>query len=318
MKSGCHPLTLTLSPRGRGDQNPQTMRRALWLVLVLLVAQAQSVLGQEAPAAEPGTSVAVPAEGGEPGPAEGGAAASETSPQAPAPEPAIVPGEAFVNANAAYEAGRFSEAIELYRRLQDSGVESGHLYYNLGNAYLRNGELGQAVASFRRSLIFQPRDQDVRANLEFARKSARDAIAPPEPGAVARTLFFWHYSLSRSELGTLVVVLNLLLWGVLILRIYRRASETLRWIFFGLLLLLLTTGTSLALRHLRPQQVAVIVPQEVDVRSGTSANALVLFKLHAGTEVRVVDRREQALRIALPEKGRGGWIEAEHAEVVIE
>ena len=58
--------------------------------------------------------------------------------------------------------------------------------------------------------------------------------------------------------------------------------------------------------------------QEVDLRSGTTDNALVLFKLHAGTEVRVVDRREQALRSALPEKGRGDWIEAQHAEVAVE
>ncbi len=288
-------------------------RKLLFLVLVTL---APSALGQEAP--EPGPAAAVSPEGAEPDTSGDEDAALGTTRQAPVPEPEIVPGEAFVNANAAYEAGRYSEAIELYRRLQDHGLENGHLHYNLGNAYLRNGELGQAVASFRRSLIFEPRDQDVRANLDFARKSTKDAIAPPDPGAVARTLFFWHHGLSRSELGTLVVVLNLVLWAVLILRLYRRTSETLRWIFFGLLLLLLTTGTSLAIRHLYPQRVAVVVPQEVDVRSGTTEGSLVLFKLHAGTEVRVVDRREQALRIALPEKGRGGWIEAEHAELVIE
>ncbi len=252
-------------------------------------------------------------------PAEAVEPAADAAPGAGEAAPApIVPGEAFVNASAAYEAGRFRDAIDLYRRLQDDGFENGHLHYNLGNAYLRNGELGQAVASFRRSLSFLPRDQDARANLQFARKSAQDAIAPPEPGAVARTLFFWHHSLSRSELATLVVVLNLALWAVLVLRIYRRASETLRWIFIALLLALLTTGASLAVRHLRPQRVAVIVPQEVDVRSGTNANALVLFKLHAGTEVRVVDRRDQALRIVLPEAGRGGWIETRYAELVVE
>ncbi len=283
------------------------MRGSLWLLVFLLTAQATFTFGQEAPAAEADAATSASA-----------VAAPEAPPEASVPEPAIVPGEAFVNANAAYEAGRYGQAVDLYRRLQDSGFENGHLHYNLGNAYLRNGELGHAVASYRRSLTFLPRDQDARANLEFARKSAKDAIAPPDPSAVLQTLFFWHYSLSRSELATLVVVLNLALWAVLVLRIYRRASETLRWIFIGLLLVLVTTGSSLALRHLRPQQIAVVVPQEVDVRSGTSDNALVLFKLHAGTEVRVVDRREQAIRIALPEKGRGGWIEAKHAEIVIE
>ncbi len=274
------------------------------LCLLLVVASAPTVFAQEPPAAP-----VVP----EPLPAVSPEVAPEPAPPAP-----IVPGEAFVGANAAFDAGRYSEAIGLYRRLLENGSENGHLHYNLGNAYLRNGELGQAIASYRRSLFFLPRDQDARANLEFARKSARDALAPPAPSATLETLFFWHFSLSRSELGTLVVVLNLVLWAVLILRIYRRASEYLRWFFMVLLLLLVTTGTSLAIRHLWPRQVAVVVPQEIDVRSGTNVTAVVLFKLHAGTEVRVVDRREESLRIALPEEGRGGWIEAKHAELLTE
>lgn len=291
------------------------MKKNLGLLL-LLVVSTLPIAGQDAisdPASDPSGAATPPAVT----PSAGEAVPGEV-PKAGTARPEVVPGEAFVKANAAYETGSFGEAIELYQQLQDSGFNSGQLHYNLGNAYLRNGELGRAVASYRRSLAFRPRDQDVLANLEFARKSAKDAISPPEPGAVARTLLFWHYSLSRSELGTLVVVLNLALWAVLILRIYRRASETLRWIFIVLLLLLVTTGASLGVRHLRPQQIAVIVPQELDVRSGTNVTAVILFKLHAGTEVKVVDRRDQALRIALPGEGRGGWIEARHAELVVE
>lgn len=242
-----------------------------------------------------------------------------TAVEAPATLPAaIVPGEAFFNANTAYEAGRFDEAVTLYESLLEGGYENGHLHYNLGNAYLRNGELGRAIASYRRSLVFLPRDQDVRANLEFARKSTKDALAPPDPGAVQKTLFFWYHGLSRAELGTIAVMLNVLLWAVLVLRLYRRSSELLRWIFIILLLLVFVTGASLAIRHLAPRQIAVIVPQEIDVRSGTNVTAVVLFKLHAGTEVRVVDRREEALRIALPEEGGGGWIETRHVELAIE
>lgn len=272
----------------------RTLLTFLWMIAIGLPAA-----GQEAPSAAP----AAPA------------TPVIAEPAAPAD---VVPGEAFVNANAAYESGEFAQAIGLYEQLLESGFDNGHAHYNLGNAYLRHGELGRAIASYRQASSLLPRDQDVRANLAFARKSAKDALAPPEPSAVKRTLFFWHYGLSRAELGTLVVVLNALLWAILILRLYRRASETLRWTTIVLLLLVLVTGGSLAIRHLKPQQVAVVVPQEVDVRSGTNDTALVLFKLHAGTELRVVDRREGALRIALPEAGRGGWIDAEHAAVVSE
>lgn len=242
--------------------------------------------------------------------------AADTVPTAT--EPGVtVPGEAFVHANAAYEAGDYARAIALYEGLVERGFETGHLYYDLGNAYLRHGELGRAIASYRRSQAFLPRDQDVAANLAFARKSARDAIHPPEPGAVAKTLFFWHYGLSRAELAAIFAVVNLLLWAVLVLRLYRRGSEVLRWTFMALLIVLAAVGASLAVHHLWTPAIAVVVPQEIDVRSGTHEGDVVLFKLHAGTEVRVVDRREGALRIALPEEGQGGWIEAEHADVVV-
>jgi tetratricopeptide (TPR) repeat protein len=225
------------------------------------------------------------------------------------------PGEFFVNAGTAYEAGDHERAITLYSSLLDLGWKNGTVYYNLGNAYLRNGELGRAIAAYRHSESFQPRDEDLQANLAFARNTAKDAIQPPRPSAVLATLFFWHYQLSRSELIWTVIVVNLLLWSILLLRLYRRASEALRWIFFGLLLVLLATGASLAVHTLFPQRIAVVVPQEVEALTGPGEDAVVRFKLHAGTEVRVRDQRDGWVRIALPD-GQQGWVASEYVEVV--
>jgi hypothetical protein len=225
------------------------------------------------------------------------------------------PGELFVHAGAAYEAGDHERAITLYTSLLDRGIENGTIYYNLGNSYLRNGELGRAIAAYRHSQVFQPRNQDLQANLAFARKTAKDAIQPPQPSALLETLFFWHYQLSLSEQVWTVLIVNLLLWSILILRLYRRASEALRWTFFGLLLLLLATGGSLAVHVLWPTQVAVVVPQEVDALTAPSDDAVVHFKLHAGSEVRVKDQRDGWLRIALPD-GKQGWVDQQYTEVV--
>jgi tetratricopeptide (TPR) repeat protein len=225
------------------------------------------------------------------------------------------PGELFVNAGTAYEAGDHERAVTLYTSLLDQGIENGTIYYNLGNAYLRNGELGRAIAAYRNSQSFQPRNQDLQANLDFARKTAKDAIQPPQPSALVATLFFWHYQLSLSELVWTVIIVNLMLWSILVLRLYRRASEALRWTFFALLLLLLATGGSLAVHTLFPAQIAVVVPQEVEALTGPSDDAVVRFKLHAGSEVRVKDQRDGWLRIALPD-GQQGWVNQQYLAVV--
>ncbi len=227
----------------------------------------------------------------------------------------IDPARLFVDANTAYEEGDYGRAAALYLRLVDAGHDRGELYYNLGNAYLRGGELGRAIAAYRRSLRRLPRDEDVRANLTFARRSAKDAIRPPEPSPVASTLFFWHYGLSPVELAVATAVLNVLFWGLLALRLFRRDSEIARWALILVLVPLLGVAASLVARIAIPSRIAVIVPQEIDARTGPAADEVVRFRLHAGTEVRVEDRREGWLRIALPD-GQQGWIAGEHAEEV--
>ena len=240
----------------------------------------------------------------------------ETVPGELGESPRLVAGpELFLQASAAYDGGDYPKAVDLYSALVEAGLDSGHLHYDLGNAYLRNGALGRAIASYRRSWLRLPRDEDVRANLDFARRTTQDAATPPGPSAVVSTLFFWHYGMSLEELQRLALVLNVLFWGVLALRFTRRRSETLRWATFLILIPLVACLVSVGLRVLRPERVAVVVPQEINARSGPGSDAVVRFKLHAGTEVALRDRREGWLRISLP-GGEQGWIEARYAETV--
>ena len=268
---------------------------------------------------EPSTAAAPESAGTATAASPGGAApaGAGTGPAGAAPMPAAgaPPEELFVHANSAYEAGDHARAVALYQRLRAEGHGDGHLDYDLGNAYLRNGELGRAIASYLRAESALPRDQDLRANLAFARKSAEDALAPPEPSAVIQTLFFWHFGLGRRELLAAVAVSTFLLFGFLAARLWRPRSELLRWGAVVALLLLVATAGSLAVHLLAPTRVAVVVPQEIEVHSGTGADTVVRFKLHAGTEVRALERREDWIRIALPD-GQQGWLQAEHAEVV--
>lgn len=237
-------------------------------------------------------------------------APASTQPEAP-PEPA----ELWVNGNAAYEAGDFETAVSRYREIESLGVENGHLHYNLGNAYLRAGDLGQAIASYRRALHLLPRDEDALANLAFARRSARDEIAPPEPPVLLRTLLFWHYSLAPDEVLRSVVLVSGAFWMVLALRLYRRTSEVLRWSAVCLLAAALALGGSLVAHAAFTPASAVVLPQEIDLHAAAGEDSVVRFRLHAGTEVRVIEQRPEWIRIELPD-GQRGWSRREYVEIV--
>ena len=239
---------------------------------------------------------------------------TETPPadRAPAaPEPA----ELWVNGNAAYEAGDFGRAVALYREMREMGIDNGHLHYNLGNAYLRAGELGRSIASYRRSLRLLPRDEDAYANLTFARRSARDEIAPPEAPVLFRTVLFWHYSLAPDEVLRSVVLVGLAFWIVLGLRLYRPASEVLRWSAVCLLAVGLALAGSLVAHAAFDPAIAVVLPQEIDLHAAAGEGSVVRFQLHAGTEVRVIEQRPEWVRIELPD-GERGWSRREYLEIV--
>ena len=59
---------------------------------------------------------------------------------------ALAAQEAFFDeGNRRYQEGDYAGAVELYERILESGLESGELHYNLGNAWFRLGELGPAI-----------------------------------------------------------------------------------------------------------------------------------------------------------------------------
>jgi len=107
----------------------------------------------------------------------------------------------------------------------------------------------------------------------------------------------------------------LLVWSALAVRLFRLDSELLRWAVIVFLVLLLASGGSLLVRSVSPERIAVVVPSEVEVRTGPGADALVRFKLHAGSEGAVREQREGWARIELPD-GKQGWLELEHVELV--
>jgi tetratricopeptide (TPR) repeat protein len=76
----------------------------------------------------------------------------------------------FDDANRLYEQGKYREAVVAYEGLQAAGTHSAALWFNLGNAHFKAGHVGDAIAAYRRAEQLAPRDADVRANLEFARR----------------------------------------------------------------------------------------------------------------------------------------------------
>src|SRR5881396_2723410 len=124
---------------------------------------------------------------------------------------------AFDQANQLYEEGKFAEAATAYEKMLRPGQASPALYFNLGNAFFKAGQLGRAVLKYRLAERLAPRDPDIRANLKFARNSV---------GAGAPTPGWWQRWTSRLTLDEWTLLTSGALWlwlGLLALGQWRPA-----------------------------------------------------------------------------------------------
>ena len=88
------------------------------------------------------------------------------------------PADDFKAANKLYDAGKFAEAAAAYEKLEP---KTAHVFYNLGNAWFRDGKLGLAILNYERARRLAPRDPDILANLKFAeqRLGVDEVNTPP-------------------------------------------------------------------------------------------------------------------------------------------
>jgi tetratricopeptide (TPR) repeat protein len=232
----------------------------------------------------------------------------------------VTPTEAMRVANEDYEAGNYAEAASIYEAILASGLHHSSVYYNLGNAYFKQGDLGRAILSYRRAQQLSPRDADVAANLSIARSQTVDKLeAPPEDG-LSNLVQLAEESLTLSEAMLWALGLWLLMAVVTLIMLFKPIWR--RWCGIGvglLAVLLVSLVISMANRSYKEQNspAAVIVANEIDVTSGpgTSDQYLVEFSLHSGAEVRVIERRSNWQRIILPGDLQG-WVPAEAVERV--
>jgi tetratricopeptide (TPR) repeat protein len=225
--------------------------------------------------------------------------------------PASNPQTVFFKANAHYHEGAYEEAVKDYNALVDSGMESGNLYFNLGNAYFKLGDVGKAIVNYERAERLIPADPDLAANLSYARSLT--GAEPCEVPFWRRAAFPLRGRMSTTTLAWWVSGLCTLTFAALILqRLVRLPGRSVLYVAGGFASLTFVALLSLADQLVVDewQQHAVVVgAKETAARFEPAADGTVHFTLPEGTEVQVTEEREGWLQIARCD-GRRGWVPA--------
>ena len=213
----------------------------------------------------------------------------------------------------AYYARDYAAAIQAFERVVSDGAASPPLFYNLGNAYLRAGQPGPAIANYHRALQLDPSMDNARENLVSAVQATRRGLAPPPAPAWEQALFFWHNSVSYATVFWLGVGFWALAWLLFAFRLLR----PLPYLRTGAAICLLVSVACLASAWVKahPRPIAVAIANVVQVHYGTDKSEPVRFELYEGDRVIADAQRPGWVRVVTAD-GERGWAQEEDLMLV--
>jgi tetratricopeptide (TPR) repeat protein len=227
-------------------------------------------------------------------------------------------------ASEAYREQHYKESTALYEELVAKGLEkeriSAEIYYNLGNAYFRDNQLGKAILNYERALLLDPGDGDIRHNLRFARNRTEDRID------TAGNLIFatWfnavrniYSSNAWAAIGIVLFILFLVCLAVFLFVRFLWARKTA--FYSGIVLFLLVIAANIFAFSQKNERIerdsAIVMVGAATVNASPDMNSNELFQLHEGTKVKIrnSDRNWYEIEIA---NGSVGWISKENVEII--
>jgi len=228
--------------------------------------------------------------------------------------------ELFEQGNKAFMDQEYTVAVEKYEKLIQTGNVAAEVYYNLGNAYYKTGNIASSILNYERALRLNPSDDDITYNLRIAYLATIDKI---EPVPVVFYEKWWNDFVNGGSVNTRAVLTVVLFWISLILAsVYLFSTRvTLRKImFFGSLIFLFSGFFAWYLtysqhQYLTNNKAALIFTESAYVKSSPDNKSANLFMLHSGTRIDVIDELQDWKKIRIA-NGNEGWIEKKAIEII--
>lgn len=221
----------------------------------------------------------------------------------------------------AYTDGKFSDASAAWTAIEESGQKSAKLYYNLGNAWFKQGNYPKAILNYERALRLDPSYSDARYNLEFTGNFVQDKIEPVPEFILKSVAGKVCYLMGSNAWAVIFLVLlaAALVMGLLFL-LGPSAGKRRAGFYCGIVLLLLSAGALGFSVWQKSDSVktdaAIVMAPVVSVKSSPSeGSSKDLFVIHEGTKVTILDEVGEWKNISLAD-GRQGWIVSDNLEVI--
>lgn len=209
----------------------------------------------------------------------------------------------FDEANQKYSNENYSEALDIYSSIKDSG--NAIVYYNIANCYFKLNDFANSILYYEKCLKLDNTFTDAKYNLSIVNLKIIDRIEKiPE-------LFYkkwWNNICNMFTIKMWQIFSIILIWIFLILKItkkYSRYFKTWSKIVLGIALVnfLITINTY----EESKERYAILFNAVETVRSAPSEKSTNLFNIHSGTKLKITDQIGNWINIKI-DNGNTGWI----------
>ncbi len=220
----------------------------------------------------------------------------------------------------AYKAGNYQLVIEKYDSVLRSGVSSPELYYNIGNAYYKQGRAGKAILNYERALKLSPGDDDISFNLKIARAKLIDRI-DQTPRFFLSSWFDTAVNFLSANGWTISALITLILFCLLVTVFFLSHNSSARKLslFSGIAAfgLLIVFSILLSFRYHSDiqQNTGIITAQVIGAKFAPGQSEKDAFVIHEGLKVRVEESSDEWMKIGLDD-GKVGWVTKNSIEII--
>jgi tetratricopeptide (TPR) repeat protein len=218
----------------------------------------------------------------------------------------------FEKGNAYYAKAQYTEAAAIYQKIIDDGYQSPALYFNMGNASYKGGDIPSALLYYEKAHKLAPGDDDINFNIRFANLKTTDKVDAVPDFFLDRWWKGFMLSFSISALSLMSIVFMLLGSAILVVYFFAGSVSLKKFSFYGSMLsyflfALTFLVAAKQMSYFEGHRQAIVFTSSVNVKNGPVEKSNTLFVIHDGTKVNVLDNSNGWMKIGLP-NGNEGWI----------
>lgn len=229
------------------------------------------------------------------------------------------PNKLFYVGNSLYEKRDYPKAIEEYLKVRDLGLESGNLYYNLGNSYFKLGKIGYAILNYERARRIMPQDKDLKANLDYAKSLVgTSSFEAPPKNAIVSAIKVPFKDFNLNTLAAFALFLYLIVIGFAAFFIVNPFFAKKLWfILFICIVIFSVNMAAFGIRYYDEVILkrGIIVQKEADCKYEPIDKSTTFYKLQEGDEVIVLQTHDDWSQIRRLD-GKIAWLRKEAVEEI--